>query len=62
MWDFFCSLKLTIVTLILLAITSIIGTVIQQGKTPQEYIQLYGEKAYRIFIIATTVFSAFLLL
>jgi len=49
MWDFFCSLKLTIVTLILLAITSIIGTVIQQGKTPQEYIQLYGEKAYRIF-------------
>jgi cytochrome c biogenesis protein len=49
MWDFFCSLKLTIVTLILLAVTSIIGTVIQQGKTPQEYIQLYGEKAYRIF-------------
>ena len=49
MWDFFCSLKLTIVTLILLAITSIIGTVIQQGKSPQEYMQLYGEKAYRIF-------------
>ncbi len=49
MWDFFCSLKLTIVTLILLAITSIIGTVIQQGKTPQEYMQLYGEKAYRLF-------------
>ena len=48
-WDFFCSLKLTIITLILLAITSIIGTVIQQGKSPQEYIQLYGEKAYRLF-------------
>ncbi|PLX98696.1 MAG: cytochrome c biogenesis protein ResB [Desulfuromonas sp.] len=49
MWDFFCSLKLTIVTLILLAVTSIIGTVIQQGKSPQEYMQLYGEKMYRLF-------------
>jgi len=49
-WDFFCSLKLAIVTLILLAITSIIGTVIQQGRPAQEYIQEYGETAYRIFV------------
>ncbi len=36
LWDFFCSLKLAITTLILLAITSIIGTVIEQGMTPEE--------------------------
>jgi cytochrome c biogenesis protein len=36
LWDFFCSLKLAIMTLIMLAITSIIGTVIEQGTTPEE--------------------------
>ncbi|ALC17688.1 cytochrome c biogenesis protein ResB [Desulfuromonas soudanensis] len=47
-WDFFCSLKLTIATLILLAITSIIGTVIQQNKSPEEYLQVYSESTYQI--------------
>lgn len=47
-WDFFCSLKLTIVTLILLAATSIIGTVIQQNRSPQEYLQVYSETTYRL--------------
>ena len=36
LWDLFCSLKLAIITLILLALTSIIGTVIEQGMTPEE--------------------------
>jgi cytochrome c biogenesis protein len=36
LWDFFCSLKLAIITLILLALTSILGTVIEQGSTPEE--------------------------
>ena len=36
LWDFFCSLKLAVITLILLALTSIIGTVIEQGNTPEE--------------------------
>ncbi|ORJ60685.1 hypothetical protein B5V00_07160 [Geothermobacter hydrogeniphilus] len=49
-WDFFCSLKLAITTLILLALTSIIGTVVQQGKPAQEYIQEYGERVYRVFV------------
>jgi len=49
LWDFLCSLKLAVITLILLAVTSIIGTVIEQGKSPQEYIQLYGESQYRLF-------------
>jgi cytochrome c biogenesis protein len=47
-WDFFCSLKLTISTLILLAITSIIGTVIQQNLSPQDYLQVYSETTYRV--------------
>lgn len=49
LWDFFCSLKLTITTLILLAATSIIGTVIQQGRSPQEYLQEYSESTFRLF-------------
>ncbi len=47
-WDFFCSLKLTIVTLILLAMTSIIGTVVQQGRAPQDYLKEYSETTYRV--------------
>ena len=38
LWDFFCSLKLTISLLISLALTSIIGTIIPQGKLAPEYI------------------------
>ncbi len=48
-WDFFCSLKLTIALLILLAITSIIGTVIVQGRTPEQYLQVYSERTYQLF-------------
>jgi len=49
LWDFFCSLKLAITTLILLATTSIIGTVIEQNKSAQEYMQNYGmsESTYK---------------
>jgi cytochrome c biogenesis protein len=38
LWDFFCSLKLTMFLLISLAVLSIIGTVIPQGIPPQEYL------------------------
>jgi len=38
LWDFFCSLKLTMFMLISLAVTSIIGTVIPQGTPPEEYL------------------------
>ncbi|MDO3377898.1 cytochrome c biogenesis protein ResB [Geoalkalibacter halelectricus] len=49
LWDFCCSLKLTIITLILLSATSVIGTVIQQNRSPEEYLRVYGETTYRIF-------------
>lgn len=49
LWTFFCSLKLTLFTLIMLAMTSIIGTVIQQNRAAEEYVQEYGERLYSIF-------------
>ena len=49
LWDFFCSLKLTIITLLLLAVTSIIGTVLQQNAKPEEYIREYGQSNYELF-------------
>ena len=49
-WDFFCSLKLTIILLLLLAITSIIGTVIQQNAPAADYIREYGRANYELFV------------
>lgn len=49
LWEFACSLRLTLFTLILLAVTSIIGTVIPQGRTAAEYRQIYTEKVYQLF-------------
>lgn len=47
-WQFFCSVKLTVITLVLLAVTSIIGTVILQNGSQSEYLRLYGEAFYKI--------------
>ena len=49
LYDLFRSLKLTIVLLILLAIVSIIGTVITQNATMEEYVQRYGVSLYEVF-------------
>ncbi len=49
LWDFFCSLKLTIILLLLLAATSIIGTVLQQNAPAAEYIREYGQANYELF-------------
>lgn len=43
--DFLCSLKLTIVTLLLLAATSVIGTIVPQNLPLDQYRHLYGETA-----------------
>ena len=45
---FFSSVRLTIYTLVLLALTSIIGTVVLQNGSPQQYIRLYGEGIYNL--------------
>ncbi|HEY5673831.1 MAG TPA: cytochrome c biogenesis protein ResB [Malonomonas sp.] len=49
-WDFFCSLKLTIIILLLLSILSIIGTVLQQNAPAAEYIKEYGQSNYELFV------------
>jgi len=41
-WQFFCSARLAVYTLVLLALTSIIGTVVLQNGTEDEYIKFYG--------------------
>jgi cytochrome c biogenesis protein len=48
LYDFFRSLKLTIFLFILLAILSIIGTVIAQNASRLEYIQRYGLGLYEV--------------
>lgn len=48
LWDFFCSLKLSISLLILLALTSIIGTVIPQGPQ-QEYLQHISQAKIKLY-------------
>ena len=48
-YDFFSSVKLAIVLLISLAVTSIVGTVIEQQKDPESYLKEYGEFTYKIF-------------
>ena len=48
LYDFFSSIRLSIWVLIGLAVTSIFGTVIQQGKDSAEYVQEYGESVARL--------------
>jgi len=49
LYDFFSSVKLAIFLLLVLATTSIIGTIIEQQKDPVQYLKEYGETTYRIF-------------
>jgi cytochrome c biogenesis protein len=48
LYDFFRSLKLTIFLFILLALLSIIGTLITQNATREDYIQRYGDSLYEV--------------
>ncbi|OGR00684.1 MAG: hypothetical protein A2505_00940 [Deltaproteobacteria bacterium RIFOXYD12_FULL_55_16] len=43
-WRFFASVKLALVTLLVLASTSIIGTIIPQNKPPEFYIEAFGPR------------------
>ena len=48
-WQFFTSVKLTVIVLLLLASTSVIGTLIPQNGSEAFYIQKYGEVFYSLF-------------
>jgi len=47
-WEFFISVKLAIVTLIVLASTSILGTIIEQNQPPEKYHQIYEDWAFAL--------------
>ena len=51
LWKTFASVKLTIVLLLVLAGTSIIGTLIPQNEEPIGYVQAFGEFLYRLFAL-----------
>ncbi len=48
-WDLFASVRLTIVLLLSLAATSIIGTLIPQNEDPKAYFQAFGGVLYQLF-------------
>ena len=48
LWGFFASVRLTVILLLSLAATSIIGTFIPQNKQPTEYLQAFGEFGFRL--------------
>jgi len=47
-WNFFISVKLAIFTLIILAIASIFGTIVEQNQPPEKYHQIYEDWAYSL--------------
>ncbi|MBC2715965.1 MAG: cytochrome c biogenesis protein ResB [Desulfobacteraceae bacterium] len=49
MWTFFASVKLSVVILLSLAVTSIIGTVIPQNENLMLYHQKFGDMLFKIF-------------
>lgn len=48
LWKLFTSVRLTVVVLLSLAVSSIVGTIIPQNKRPDEYLNEYGEFLYKI--------------
>ncbi|MFA7382894.1 MAG: cytochrome c biogenesis protein ResB [Desulfurivibrionaceae bacterium] len=48
-WRLFASVKLALFTLLILATTSIIGTLIPQGKPPEFYIEAFGPRTAMFF-------------
>ena len=48
-WRFFASVRLALFTLLILATTSIIGTLIPQGKPPEFYIEAFGPRTALFF-------------
>ena len=48
-WSFFTSLKLAIFVIIILAVSSIVGTIIEQNQPMEKYRQIYTDGAIRFF-------------
>ncbi len=48
-WKFFSSVRLAVVLLIILAVVSVIGTVIQQNQAPEDYLREYSQGTVQLF-------------
>ena len=48
-WGFFASVKLTVVILLSLAATSVIGTLIPQNQPAQEYLRVFGPFLFQLY-------------
>lgn len=59
-WSFFASIKLAFVIIALLASSSIIGTLLQQGKNHEFYVELVGPGLARLFDVLdfTTMYTS----
>ena len=55
LWSFFTSIKLTVVILLCLAATSVIGTLIKQNEAPAYYISKFGTFFYNLFYILNII-------
>ncbi len=49
LWNFFASVKLALVTLFVLAVASIIGTIVPQKEEAARYVELYGKNIANFF-------------
>ena len=47
-WDFFASVRLSVILLLILAMTSVVGTLIPQNESMEAYYKEFGEVAFRI--------------
>src|SRR5512145_3566841 len=48
-WKFFASVKLAVVLLIILAVVSVVGTVIEQNQAPEDYLREYSQSTIDLF-------------
>lgn len=48
-WKLFSSVKLAVVLLIILAVVSVIGTVVQQNQAPEDYLREYSQATVDLF-------------
>ncbi|MCP5003786.1 MAG: cytochrome c biogenesis protein ResB [Planctomycetes bacterium] len=60
-WQFLCSVKLAVIIIVILAVSCILGTVVLQQLTPEEYVAKYGEGLTKFFMAIqfTDVFHSY---
>lgn len=55
LWRFLASVRLTVVLLLCMAVLSILGTVIPQNASPADYVRIFGQFRYQLFVLLDIV-------